>query len=141
MQGPGVDRGNRGIVTAVHKLKNGKASGPDGLHPQVLKCLDVVNLRVLLEHISRAWHGLAPMVDEGLDNFLAPLPKKRELTHCKRWCGILSASCAGKVFGKILTARLCRHAEANDLMPETQAGFRAGRSGVRTTYGSGALPN
>ena len=48
-------------TVAAVKLKNGKATGPDGLHPGVLKCLDVVNLRILHEHISRVWRGLAPM--------------------------------------------------------------------------------
>ncbi|CAE7264095.1 unnamed protein product [Symbiodinium sp. KB8] len=59
-------------VAAVHKLKNGKATaGPDGLQPEILKCFDMVNLRVLHEHISRVWRGLAPMPDEWLENYLA----------------------------------------------------------------------
>ena len=54
--------------------------------------------------------------------------KKWDFTYCKRWRGILLPSCAGKVFGKILNVRLYRHTEVHDLLPEAQAGFRAGRS-------------
>ena len=62
------------------------------------------------------------------------MPKKGDLTYCKRWQGILLASCAGKIFGKILNARLYRHAENNGLLPETQAGFRAGRSTIDMVF-------
>ena len=41
---------------------------------------------------------------------------------------MLLAAVSGKLLGKLLNARLDRHAEKHGLLPETQAGFRAGGS-------------
>ena len=115
-------------LAAVRRLRNGKSPGPDGLHAEVLKSLDCVNLRVLHEHITRVWVGADDMPEDWVHNYLIPIPKKGDLSYCKKWRGILLAAVPGKVFGKILNARLYRHAEKHGLLPETQAGFRAGRS-------------
>eukprot|EP00439_Symbiodinium_sp_Y106_P034211 s7126_g4.t1 len=68
------------------------------------------------------------MPEEWADQYLIPIPKKGDLSFCKKWKGILLASILGKVFGKIVNARIYQHSEKHGLMPETQAGFRAGRS-------------
>ena len=67
------------------------------------------------------------MPAEWKEAFLVPLPKKGDLTQCKRWRGILLASIPGKVFARVMNARLAQYAEANGLLPESQCGFRPGR--------------
>ena len=57
-------------VAAVQRLKNGKATGPDGIDAEPLKCLSLVNLRVRHEHIYRVWMGAAPMPEEWADHYI-----------------------------------------------------------------------
>ena len=68
------------------------------------------------------------MPKEWKESYLVPLPKSGDLSKCSRWRGILLSSIPGKVFARILNARLNAYVEANDILPESQCGFRAGRS-------------
>jgi hypothetical protein len=52
------------LVAAVHRLKPGKAGGPDGIPGEAIKSLNLLNLRVLLEHFVRVWFQLVPMPEE-----------------------------------------------------------------------------
>ena len=63
-----------------------------------------------------------------------PLPKKGDLTMCKNWRGILLASIPGKVYARILNARLYKYAEEAGLLPEAQCGFRAGRGVIDAVF-------
>ena len=113
-------------VAAVDKLKAGKAPGPDGIEAQQLMALDHSNLRAMHEMVCRIWQGWEPMPQEWKHSFLVPFPKKGDLTQCKRWRGILLASIPGKVFSRMFNARLHVHVEENNILPESQRGFRAG---------------
>ena len=57
-------------------FKNGKATGPDGIDAELLKCLSLVTLRVMHEHIYRVWIGAAPMPAEWADHYLIPILTK-----------------------------------------------------------------
>ena len=70
-------------------------------------------------------YELMPQIWKDAD--LVPLPKRGDLTFCKRWRGILLASIPGKVFSRILNARLATYAEERKILPESQCGFRPGR--------------
>ena len=114
-------------VAAVDKLKAGKAPGPDGIEAQQLMALDHSNLRAMHEMFCRIWQGWEPMPREWQHSFLVPFPQKGDLTQCKRWRGILLASIPGKVFSRMVNARLHVHVEENNILPESQCGIRAGR--------------
>lgn len=114
-------------IAAVGRLKAGRAAGPDGIEAEVLCAMDPINLRALHEFFVRVWTGVDVMPAEWKEAFLVPLPKKGDLTQCKRWRGILLASIPGKVFARVMNARLAQYAEANGLLPESQCGFRPGR--------------
>ena len=60
------------------------------------------------------------------DAVLVPLPKKGDLTSCDNWRGISLLAVLGKVFAKVIQKRLEVVAEA--ILPESQSGFRPGRS-------------
>ena len=114
-------------LVAVQRLRKGKAAGPDGIEPELIQALDASNLRIMHEYIVRVWEGIDPMPVEWRESFLVPLPKKGDLTLCKKWRGILLASVPGKVFARIINARLQQYCETHDILPESQCGFRAGR--------------
>ena len=57
---------------------------------------------------------------------LVPILKKGDLSNCDNWRGISLLDVVGKVLARILQERLQKLAE--DELPESQCGFRAGRS-------------
>ena len=114
-------------VAALGRLKTGRASGPDGIEAEILMALDPVNMRALHEFFARVWMEYEPMPQIWKDAYLVPLPKRGDLTFCKRWRGILLASIPGKVFARILNARLATYVEERKILPESLCGFRPGR--------------
>ena len=114
-------------IAAVGRLKAGRAAGPDGIEAELVSALDPINLRALHEFFVRVWTGVESMPEEWKAAYLVPLPKKGDLTLCKRWRGILLASIPRKVFARIINARLAQYVEDKRILPESQCGFRPGR--------------
>ena len=114
-------------IAAVGRLKAGRAAGPDGIEAELVSALDPINLRALHEFFVCVWTGVESMPEEWKAAYLVPLPKKGDLTLCKRWRGILLASIPGKVFARINNARLAQYVEDKRILPESQCGFRPGR--------------
>ena len=65
------------------------------------------------------------MPQEWRDALLVPIPKKGDLTQCDNWRGISLLDVVGKLFTKVVQVRLQRVAE--EVLPDSQCGFRAGR--------------
>ena len=63
-------------LAALSKLKKGKACGPDGIEAEVLMALNLNNVRIFHEFITRVWTGAQTMPPEWLDSYTVPLPKK-----------------------------------------------------------------
>ena len=116
-------------ISAVGRLKAGRAAGPDGIEAELVSALDPINLRALHEFFVRVWTGVESMPEEWKAAYLVPLPKKGDLTLCKRWRGILLASIPGKVFARIINARLAQYVEDKRILPESPRPGRTGNDG------------
>ena len=57
---------------------------------------------------------------------MVPIPKKDDLTSCDNWRGICLLDIVGKVVARVIQERLQKLVE--DELPESQCGFRKGRS-------------
>lgn len=57
---------------------------------------------------------------------LIPIPQKGDLSQCDNWRGIALLDVVGKLVARVMQERLQKLAE--DELPESQCGFRAGRS-------------
>ena len=86
------------------------------------------NLRVLHEHMLRVWRRIKPMPEEWKFGYVVPLPIKGDRTICKKWRGILLLTVPGKPFARVIAARLYKHCEEHQILPEWQCGFRSQRS-------------
>ena len=117
-------------LAAISSLNMGKAHGPDGIPAELLAVLNPALKRTLHELMNHVWTSVSPMPREWKESYLIPLPKKGRLDLLQKWRGILLTSVPGKVFSKIINGRLVAHVERNDILPETQRGFRAGRGTV-----------
>ena len=63
---------------------------------------------------------------EWADATIIPIPKKGNLSDCNNWRGIALPDVVGKVVARVIQERLQRPAEQE--LPESQCGFRKGRS-------------
>ena len=119
----------REIVTAINKLKCGKAAGNDGILAEMLKHSNSIILPFLAKFFNTIFSkGYFPLTwSEGV---IVPLHKKGDTNVPDNYRGISLLSILSKVFTHILNARLMLWSEQNGVICEAQAGFRKGRSTI-----------
>ena len=115
------------LENAISKLRNGKAAGQSGILPEMVKaaCGNVDFFDHLLELATTIWNE-QQVPQDWVDAVLIPIPKKGDLCNCDNWRGIALLDVVGKVVATILQERLQVLAEQE--LPESQCGFRKGRS-------------
>ena len=113
-------------------MTNAKAMGPDNLPAELLK-LGVQASSTLLD----VFHGVSLRIWEGRrvpqvwkDAVIQVLFKKKDPTECGNYRGISLVAHAGKVLLKVIAHRLGAYLERKHLLPESQGGFRPGRSTI-----------
>lgn len=115
------------LKSAIRAMKSGKAAGADGIPAEVFKHGGT--------KLAKKLHGLFTLVwttekipDELRDALIVTIFKKGDRTICGNYRGISLLSIAGKILARILSCRLSSVAE--EILPETQCGFRPGRGTV-----------
>lgn len=112
---------------AIKRTKCGKAAGPDGIPPEVWKYGGPALRNQLLQLFCNIWSTTAEVPQDFKDATIVTIYKgKGDRTECGNHRGISLLSVAGKILAKILQFRLQTLAE--DILPESQCGFRSNRS-------------
>ena len=116
------------LSKAIDALANRKAPGEDNIPPELIKCGKPALLDPLHELLCLCWkEGEVPQ--EMRDAKIITLYKnKGDRSDCNNYRGISLLSIVGKVFARVVLARL--QILANRIYPESQCGFRAKRSTV-----------
>ena len=115
------------VRKCMKNLKNGKSPGVDGLPAELFKYGgEALNLR-LHELLCHVWqHEEVPT--EWKESLIVTIYKnKGDRSICGNSRGISLLSAAGKIMAKILLNRIIPNI-SEDILPETQAGFRPNRS-------------
>ena len=114
------------LAEAILDLKDGKACGEDSIPAEVLKQCREVLLPELYKLLTLSWEtGEFP--HEMRNAKIVTLYKnKGDKGDCNNYRGISLLSITGKAFARIILKRL--HKLAERVLPESQCGFRAGRS-------------
>ena len=112
------------LIAALNALKRGKAGGKTGLLPEMLLYGGAGLYDRLLQVMQDVWRS-GRVVDDWKNAVIVPIPKKGDLRKCDNWRGISLLDVAGKVFARVIQARL--QAIAEGILPESQCGFRKGR--------------
>lgn len=121
------------IGKAVMKLKVGKAVGTDGIPLEAWRYGGEAIKKGLIEVIRKAWRdGVIP--EEWRKSIIVPLYKRGEVENAENYRGISLLCSAYKIYAEVLCNRLCKEAEEKKMLPESQAGFRKGRSTVDNIY-------
>ena len=113
------------VNEAIHKLKNGKAPGDDGVCPEMLKAEDTVTPQLLCQILQKIWDSEeAP--SEWKTGTIVKMPKKGDLENCNNWRGITLLSLTSKIFSRIILQRITTAVDG--ILRQEQAGFRKGKS-------------
>ena len=116
------------LSKAIDRLACGKAPGKDGIPPEVLKQGKQTILQPLHELLCLCWEqGHIPQ-DMRDANIVTLYKNKGDCSDCNNYRGISLLSIVGKVFARVALNRL--QSLASRVYPESQCGFRAGRSTV-----------
>ena len=110
---------------ALSLMKNGKTPGADLITAEMLKaggCDLSSRLHALFVAVWISGH----VPNDWRDAIFIPIPNKGDLSVCDNYRGIALLSIVGKLFAKIILARLDHCLDCQ--LTESQCGFRQGRS-------------
>ena len=124
------------IETALSKLKNGKAGGKTGILPEMIKYGGAELWDRVLDLVKVVWEEEA-VVRDWKDATIIPIPKKGNLQVCDNWRGISLLDVVGKLFARVIQERL--QVIAEEILPESQCGFRKARGCVDMIFVSRQL--
>ena len=96
------------VIDFVRKLKNGKASGPDGISAEILKAHDGI-AQVLWNIIDKSWETERLPEDWKVAQIVPLYKIKGKLTDCSNYRGISLLSVPGKLFTAV-TLNRCKEA-------------------------------
>ena len=115
------------VRKCVLSLKNNKSPGTDGIPAEFYKYGGIALAESLHDMIRVMWaHEEIP--DEWRESLIVSIFKnKGEKSICGNSRGISLLVVAGKILAKIMLSRLVEKV-SEEIMPETQCGFRQGRS-------------
>lgn len=114
------------VRTAIQKLRHGRAAGPDGIPPELLKCALNPVSEALHQLFLRVWSTGQVPADWKSGIILALYKGKGHRNECSSYRPITLLSVPGKVFAHVLLARL--QPLLTPARRPQQSGFTAGRS-------------
>ena len=114
------------LSKAIDGLASGKALGSDGIPPDLIKHCKTTLLLPLHVVLCQCWQEGSVPQDTRDAKIITLYKNKGERSDCNNYRGISLFSVVGKVFARVILIHLQRLAE--QVYPESQCGFRAGRS-------------
>ena len=125
------------VEIAVALLKKGKSAGVDNIPAELVQAGGETMIDVLTEICNRIWRtGEWPT--PWTQSLIITLPKKGNLQLCQNYRTISLSSHSSKVMLKVILNRLKPQAE--EIIAEDQAGFRAGRSATEQIFNHRKVP-
>jgi len=118
------------VENAIKELKNKKASGPDGICNEILKCKSV-QLKMSLLHVFNTilLNGTYPK--QWMFSIITPIHKNGDKNNPENYRGIAVSDNTNKIFMKIIFNRMYNYMTNKGYWSKNQNGFMKGR---RTEY-------
>ncbi|CAH1259178.1 LETM1 [Branchiostoma lanceolatum] len=124
---PRVNITKPGVLKLLQKLNPGKASGPDGISPRILKEL-CEELADPLTRIFQKSLQERTVPDDWRHANVAPIFKKGQRYDKANYRPISLTCICSKIMEHIVCSNLMKHAEHHNLFYKLQNGFRPGKS-------------
>ena len=112
------------VKDAIRSLKNGKATGIDAIHAEMLKVDLPTSVGVLSPFFNEVWER-EEIPEDWRKGLIVKIPKKGDISVCDNSRGITLLSIPSKVFCRVILNRI--RMAVDQRIREEQAGFRAGR--------------
>ncbi|KAI8494032.1 hypothetical protein Bbelb_283790 [Branchiostoma belcheri] len=120
------------LEKAIDALTCGKAPGNDAIPPEVIKQGKPALLPHLQELLSLCWKEGSVPQDMRDAKIVTLFKNKGDRSVCDNYRGISLLNIVGKLFARVVLSRL--QVIADRVYPETQCGFRAGRSTIDMVF-------
>ena len=126
------------VEKAIKRLSSGKAPGADSIPAEVYAAGGPLLLEKLTELFQSVWNQEKIPQDFKDASIVHLYKRKGNRQACDNHRGISLLSIAGKILARLLLNRLTVHLE-QDLLPESQCGFRQGRGTVDMIFAARQL--
>lgn len=121
------------IYTVMRRMKTKKAAGLDDIPMEAWLFGSEAVKHSLVELLKKVWkEGRMPV--KWRRSIIVPLHKRGDVNDIGNYRGISLLCSAYKIFAEILKRRLEHVMEKKKILPESQAGFRKGRSTMDNIY-------
>ena len=115
------------VTEVIRGMKKNKAVGVDGIPMEAWMYGGDAVRKGLMEVLKQVWReGYIPK--DWRSSIIVPLYKRGEVNKVGNYRGISLLCSAYKIYAEIIRRRLEKIVEQKGLLPESQAGFRKGRS-------------
>jgi len=129
----GDDIQGKEIWEVVKKMKNRKAVGVDELPMEVWKYVGKDLGMSLVKLLKQIWRE-NELPEDWRRSIIVPIYKRGNPNMTGNYRGISLLCTNYKIYAEIMKRRLERVMENNGVLPETQAGFRRGRSALNNIF-------
>ena len=121
------------IIESINSLKSKRSSGQDGICLELYKFV-IDDILPFLNALFNEICDSAEFPDAGSRNIIAPIPKSGSVSDLNNYRGISLIDSICKIFINILNVRLNKRSEWNNVIDESQAGFRKDHSTVDNIF-------
>ena len=111
----------------IRKLNGNKSPGPDGFYPREIKEVENELAPHFYDIYKASLEQSKPVLDWKLQN-ITPLFKKGSKNNPGNYRPVSLTSVPGKILESIIAEDITQHLESNNLISDSQHGFRKGRS-------------
>ena len=119
------------VKKAIRSLKNNKAAGTDGIHPELIKYGGNKLLNRMYELVRQIWEE-ERIPEEWKEIIIVPIHKRGDRDRCENYRGIALENTAYKILSNIILGKIKPYIEK--VMGDYQNGFRDGRSVVDNIF-------
>jgi len=125
--------GREEMKRAIKRLREGKASGADGIPGEVWKHGGERLEEWAWEFCNRIWRGDG-WPEEWKEEIIVPIVKKGRGEKVEEYRGVTLLSTLYKIYVMVLTERLNEEIEEKGIVPHNQTGFRRGMGTIDNIY-------
>jgi len=124
------------VKKVIRNLKNNKAAGTDGIHPELIKYGGDKLLNRMYEVVRQIWEE-ERIPEEWKETIIVPIHKRGDRDRCENYRGIALGNAAYKILSNIILGKIRPYIEK--VMGDYQNEFRDGRSVIDNIFALGII--